>query len=75
MCKEYEDIYRKQKQLPLNKENSEILKKLIEDNYQVRETVNSAETAWILNSLKWKIVSKIKAPEFVKKIARKVVRR
>ncbi len=74
MCKEYEDIYRKQKQLPLNKENSEILKKLIEDNYQVRETVNSAETAWILNSLKWKIVSKIKAPEFVKKIARKVVR-
>lgn len=74
MSREYEVIYKKQKLIQLDKKNSDVLRKVIADNYQVRETVSSAETAWILNSLKWKIVSKIKAPEFVKKIARKVVR-
>lgn len=74
MSKEYEAIYKKQKCIKLDKQNSEVLKNVVADNYKISETVNSAETAWILNSLKWKIVSKIKAPEFVKKIARKVVR-
>lgn len=74
MSREYEVIYKRQKYILLDEKNSKVLKEIIKDNYHVRETVSSAETAWILNSLKWKIVSKIKAPEFVKKIARKVVR-
>ncbi len=74
MCSEYDDIYKSIKMIKVNKDNSKILRSIIEDNYEVLETVNSAETAWILNSLKWKIVSKIKVPEFVKKVARKIVR-
>ena len=47
---------------------------IIKENYQVKESVNNAETAWILNSLKWKIVSKIKVPNAIKKVVKKVVR-
>ena len=73
MCKEYIQIYKKQTLINNTKEKSNALKNIIDTNYKVYETVNSAETAWILNSLKWKIVSKIKVPEFVKKVARKIV--
>ena len=38
------------------------------------ESLNNAETTWILNSLKWRIVSKIKIPNIIKKIVKKVVR-
>ena len=74
MCDEYIKIYKNQKMLNVNDENCDALKKIIEDNYKVVETVNSAETSWILNSLRWKIVSKIKVPEFVKNVIRKIAR-
>lgn len=74
MCNDYIEIYKNQKCNEINYENSGILRKLIQDNYEVYETVNSAETAWILNSLKWRIVSKIRVPEFIKKLAKKIMR-
>lgn len=74
MCNDYIKIYKNQECIEINHENSGVLRKLIQDNYEVYETVNSAETAWILNSLKWKIVSKIRVPEFIKKIAKKIMR-
>ena len=74
MCKEYIDYYKKQKCINSNTKNINILKKIISDNYHVHETIDSKETAWILNSLRWKIVSKIKTPKFVKKIAKKIMR-
>lgn len=74
MCNEYINIYRNQSLIDINQNNSSKLRKIIEDNYEVKSTVNSAETAWILNSMKWKIVSKIKVPEFIKKIVKKIMR-
>ena len=74
MCEVYKNIYQGQKAIIMNKSNCKSLRDIIQDNYGVMETINSAETAWILNSLKWKIVSKIKVPEFIKKIAQKIVR-
>ena len=74
MCKEYIAYYKKQKCIDANEKNIDALKKIIDYNYSVHETIDSKETAWILNSLKWRIVSKIRAPKFVKKIAKKIMR-
>lgn len=74
MIKDYQKVYSKQKLIGVNEDNSAILRKIISDNYNVNETVSSSEAEWILNSMKWKIVSKIKVPEFIKKIVKKFVR-
>lgn len=74
MANDYSKIYEKSKMIKLNEKNAQALKNILEENYRVTETVSSAETAWILNSLKWKIVSKIKVPESVKRVIRKVVK-
>ena len=74
MSCEYDNIYISQKTIKLNAQNAETLKNIIEANYKVTETISSAETAWILNSLKWKIVSKIKVPKSIKAIIRKAVK-
>ena len=74
MSLEYEKYYTTTDRINLNKENSTYLKKIIKENYEVKESLNNAETTWILNSLKWRIVSKIKIPNIIKKIVKKVVR-
>jgi len=74
MASDYSIIYKMSKIVELCESNAEKLKDILEDNYKVTETVSSAETAWILNSLKWRIVSKIKVPETVKKVIRKVIK-
>ena len=74
MGNDYKKMYDIPKIHELNKDNAEYLRKIIENNYETKETVASSETAWILNSLKWRIVSKIKVPEFIKKIVRKFMR-
>lgn len=74
MGNDYKKIYDIPEIHELSKDNAEHLRKIIENNYEIKETVSSSETAWILNSLKWRIVSKIKVPNFVKKIARKIMR-
>ena len=74
MCKEYDAIYKKQQMIENGKVSSSALRTIISDNYSVYETVSSVEAAWIMNSLKWKLVSKIRVPESIKKIVRKFVR-
>lgn len=68
MSLEYEKYYTTTDRINLNKENSTYLKKIIKENYEVKESLNNAETTWILNSLKWRIVSKIKIPNIIKKL-------
>ena len=74
MSNEYKEIYNMTEKININKSNADCLKQIIKDNYQVKESVNNAETTWILNSLKWRIVSKIKVPSIVKKVVKKVMR-
>ena len=50
-------------------------KELFKTVYKTNPVNFSMETNWILNSMKWKIVSKINPPEWMKKIVRKVYRR
>ena len=74
MSDDYREIYNITDKITINENNANYLKMIIKENYQVKESVNNAETAWILNSLKWKIVSKIKVPNAIKKVVKKVVR-
>ena len=74
MSNDYRKIYNITDKITINENNANYLKLIIKENYQVKESVNNAETAWILNSLKWKIVSKIKVPNAIKKVVKKVVR-
>lgn len=73
MADDYKKIYNKTKKIDLNNENAEVLKEIIANNNIISESISSAETAWILNSLKWKIVSRIKVPNGLKKIIKKVI--
>lgn len=75
MVLEYQDIYSKTKFIKLNSRNAENLRKIIENNYCVNSSISSLETEWILNSLKWRIVSKIKVPNGVKKIVKRVIKK
>lgn len=74
MSREYIPLYDKLKKIELEDKNARILKQILCESYEVHETVSSAETEWILNSLKWKIVSKIKVPESLKKIIKKIIK-
>lgn len=74
MGNDYHKIYSKDDLIELNDTNSLELRNMIEKSYDTNETVNSMEAQWILNSLKWKIVSKIKVPNFVKKAVKKVIK-
>ncbi len=74
MASEYKDIY-KSKLIKLNDQNAEALRNIIEDNYKVNKSVSSVEAEWIMNSLRWKLVSKIKVPNVVKKGIKKIVGR
>ena len=75
MGKDYSDIYSKDKAIKLSDENAKVLRYLIENSYETNETVNSMEAQWILNSLRWKIVSKIKVPTGLRNAIRKVTGR
>lgn len=74
MGNDYHKIYSKDDLIELNDTNSLELRNMIEKSYDTNETVNSMEAQWILNSLKWRIVSKIKIPNFVKKAVKKVIK-
>lgn len=75
MALEYEKIYSETKYIKLNNENSRNLKKIIENNCCFNPSISSLESEWILNSLKWRIVSKIKVPNGIKQIVRKVIKK
>jgi glycosyltransferase involved in cell wall biosynthesis len=74
MSLEYKEIYDLSKSKKLNKENMDILKKIIKET-TAKPRVYSNELDWILNSVKWRIISKVKVPKIVKKVVKKLMRK
>ena len=51
------------------------LKHIIKNAYGIKESLNYIEADRIMNSLRWKLVSKIDLPDSIKKVVRKVIKR
>ena len=75
MIKEYIKIYNNTKEKSLSEESTFELKKMFKDNYKVNDSVSSKEAQLIMNSLRWKIVSKIDLPKGVKNLIRKIIKK
>jgi GT2 family glycosyltransferase/glycosyltransferase involved in cell wall biosynthesis len=70
MAKEYAKFY---KVNVIKREvNSEEIKKIIKENDKRNDSFAAMEASWILNSLRWRLISKIKVPAFVGKVIRKL---
>ena len=77
MSKEYTKIYDENKLVSRNSENIESLQKIIEYSINSNKTDDSAykyEYFRVINSLRWKMASKIKVPESIKKMISKAVK-
>lgn len=66
MCDEYNIEY--SNLLKKKTYSMEKMKEIIKSNFKVNDNIDSVQLQWILNSRKWKIVSKIKVPNIIKKI-------
>ncbi len=69
MVNDYKKLY----DVSLKEYDYKILRKIIKNNYKESVSINNDEYYRIVNSLKWRIVSKIHPPEIVKKIVRKII--
>lgn len=74
MAENYRNIYNITAKKVLNEENANALKLIIENNFDIHESIDTIQARKIMNSLKWRLVSKIKVPKVVKKVVRKVVK-
>lgn len=74
MTENYKSIYDKTDKKEINKDNINALKLIIENNFEIHESIDTIQARKIMNSLKWRLVSKIKVPKVVKKAVRKVVK-
>ena len=74
MAKEYNNIYKISKIIDIDENSANALKEIIENNFGVHDSIDTIMARKIMNSLKWRLVSKIKVPNSVKKIIRKVVK-
>ncbi len=70
MAKEYEKIY----ELNVKEANYTVLGKLVKQSFGTVQTTNAAEYNLIVNSLRWKLISKIKVPQTIKNIIKKAMR-
>lgn len=75
MTKEYKIIYEKNKIDLKSSINYEEIKNLIKESSIPFGNVTIQNYAWILNTLKWKIISKLKIPKSIKKLYRKLKRK
>lgn len=75
MASEYIPFYKNNNISKFNASSIENMKTIIKKDYSIKESIDTIEAHWILNSLKWRIVSKIKVPEFLKKIIKRLIRR
>lgn len=67
--------YKKYYKIKLIEPNKELLRQIIKDHFKKNfSSFNSDDYYRIINSYKWRLVSKIKTPEFIRKIARKILR-
>lgn len=74
MAEDYYDIYKKNSSKIDKKKSYKSLQSVLEKNYEVKESVVSQEALAIMNSIRWKIASKIRVPNFIKKIIKKVIK-
>lgn len=74
MAQEYKNEYSKTNIVEVNDQNAKVLKDIIADNFEIHESIDTIMARRIMNSLKWKLVSKIKVPNVLKKIVRRVVK-
>lgn len=74
MIKDYDKLYSKNALVDINDENIDVLKNIIENNFDAVESLDVIQARRIMNSLKWRLVSKIKVPKSIKKVVRKVVK-
>ena len=75
MTDEYIDYYDTKDKIKISNKTINELKHIIKNAYGVKESLNYIEADRIMNSLRWKLVSKIDLPDSVKKVVRKVIRR
>ena len=73
MALDYDKIYSLSKSKKISKESIENLKEIISNSLSKELIVYNSELNWILNSTKWKLISKIKVPNILKKIVKKVI--
>lgn len=74
MAEDYNQIYKESKIINIDDNNANVLKNIIDNNFGINESIDTIMARKIMNSLKWRIVSKIKVPNYVKKVVRKVVK-
>lgn len=74
MAQDYKNEYSKTNIVKVNDQNANVLKDIIADNFEIHESIDTIMARRIMNSLKWKLVSKIKVPNTLKKIVRRVVK-
>lgn len=75
MAKEYIKYYETKKLKELTNNSAQKLRDIILNAYGVKESLNYIETSKIINSLRWKIVSRIELPDGMKRVVKKVIRR
>lgn len=74
MAQDYKKTYHKAPARNIEKNNTKI-KILMRDSNTYICNVSYSNYAWVFDTLKWKIISKIKIPQPIKKIVRKVRKR
>lgn len=70
MSKKYKDIYSKEVTETMVELNE--LRKLMINNNIFSPNVSYSDYSWVFNTLKWRIISKIKIPRKIKQIYRKI---
>ena len=74
MVNEYFELYSESDRIELDDINANSLKRIIEESLDDKSSFSSTCVDMIMNSMKWKIVSKIKVPNAIKRVARRLVR-
>lgn len=69
----YEKIYNKY--LKDSKINNDKIKYNLVNNRSFRSFSSNPDYSWVFNTLKWKIISKVKIPKKIKKVIKKIIKR
>ena len=72
MAGDYDKLYKKHNNYVKNKTDMVKLKELIKESQREYSVVSYSNYAWVFDTLKWKIISKIKIPRSIKSLYRKI---
>ena len=70
MCKDYDKLYQKIKKSEKDIDE-EAIKKAIRKNDSYVSYVSYADYSWVFDTLKWRLISKVKIPTKIKKVFRR----